>query len=375
MSEYISAAGQLADAGLAASVFESSSPGHGKASHCANCRASLVGAFCHACGQSGSIHRSVPHLFEELLHGMLHFDGKIWRTVPLLFVRPGALTYRYVHGQRVRFVSPIGLFLFSIFLMFFTISTWSSAPKSTLNHLAGLKSDLSEAAQDLKDAEIDLADAKAQQNEKAIIAAERAQAAAKAALEAAQVSVAHAETNGAPDQKKSTADDPDGSWQDQLRAYADSPKFNSNFSFIKSPAMISQLRKSLHSPELLIYKIKGAASEFSFLLIPMSLPLFWFMFLFRRNVHTFDHIIFSLHSLSFMALFVSAWLVAESAHVPASYLIWALLVPPVHVFVHLKGAYHLGFWGAVWRTWFLLFSALIVFSSFVTMVVRIGILD
>jgi hypothetical protein len=375
MSEYLSAAGQLADAGLAASVFESSAPGHGKASHCANCRAPLVGAFCHACGQSGAIHRSVPHLFEELLHGMLHFDGKIWRTVPLLFFRPGALTYRYVHGQRVRFVSPIGLFLFSIFLMFFTISTWSSAPKSSLDRIAGLKPDLTEAAEDLKDAEADLVDARSHQDEKAIKAAEKAQAAAKAAIEAAQARISHAESKADTETKKDAADDSDSSWQKDLRAYVDSPKLNSDFSFVKSPEMLSHLRKSLRSPELLIYKIKGAASEFSFLLIPMSLPLFWFMFLFRRNVHTFDHIIFSLHSLSFMALFVSSWLAAESAHVPAQYLAWALLVPPIHVFVHLKGAYHLGFWGAVWRTWFLLIMALMVFVSFVLMVVLIGLLD
>jgi hypothetical protein len=375
MSEYISAAGQLVDAGLAASVFESSSPGHGKASHCANCRASLAGAFCHACGQSGSIHRSVPHLFEELLHGMLHFDGKIWRTVPLLFFRPGALTYRYVHGQRVRFVSPIGLFLFSVFLMFFTISSWTSAPKSSLDRIAGLKPDLTEAIQDLKDAEIDLAEAKTQQDQKAIKEAEKAQAAAKAALEAMQASISHAASEPATGHKKENAEDVEPSWQSQLRDYVDSPKFNSNFSFVKSPEMLNHLRKNLRSPELLIYKIKGAASEFSFLLIPMSLPLFWFMFLFRRNVHTFDHIIFSLHSLSFMALYVSFWLAAEAFHVPVMYLLWALLVPPIHVFVHLKGAYHLGFWGAVWRTWFLLFSALFVFASFVTMVVLIGVLD
>jgi protein required for attachment to host cells len=375
MSEYISAAGELMDAGLAASVFESPAPGHGKATHCANCRAPLVGAFCHACGQSGSIHRSVPHLFEELLHGILHFDGKIWRTVPLLFLRPGSLTYRYVHGQRVRFVSPVGLFLFSIFLMFFTISTWSSAPKSSLNRLADLNSDLSEAVQDLKDAETDLADARTQQDQESIAAAEKAQEKAKAALEAAQARISHAKSEAAPEKKKDEADEIEPTWQNQLREYVDSPKFNSNFSFIKSPEMISHLRKSLRSPELLIYKIKGAASEFSFLLVPMSLPLFWVMFLFRRNVRTFDHVIFSLHSLSFMALFVSFWLAAESAHVPGVYLGWALLVPPFHVFVHLKGAYHLGFWGAVWRTWFLLIMALMVFISFVLMVVLIGLLD
>ncbi len=49
---------------------------------------------------------------------MLHFDGKIWRTLPLLAWHPGELTRRYIEGERARFVSPMALFLFSVFLMF-----------------------------------------------------------------------------------------------------------------------------------------------------------------------------------------------------------------------------------------------------------------
>ena len=54
----------------------------------------------------------------DLLHGVLHFEGKIWRTLPMLAWRPGELTRRYIDGERARFVSPIALFLFCVFLMF-----------------------------------------------------------------------------------------------------------------------------------------------------------------------------------------------------------------------------------------------------------------
>ena len=60
--------------------------------------------------------------FHDLLHGVFHFEGKIWRTLPLLAWRPGELTRRYIDGQRARFVSPIALFLFSVFLMFAVLS-------------------------------------------------------------------------------------------------------------------------------------------------------------------------------------------------------------------------------------------------------------
>ena len=53
---------------------------------------------------------------------MLHFDAKGIRTAPLLVFRPGLLTRRYIDGQRTRYVSPMALFLFCIFLMYFVFS-------------------------------------------------------------------------------------------------------------------------------------------------------------------------------------------------------------------------------------------------------------
>src|SRR5262249_32663787 len=94
---------------------------------CANCNTPLAGAYCHACGQPAHVHRSVLHIVEEMVHGVLHFDTKSWRTLPLLFVRPGLLTRRYIEGQRARYVSPLALFLFSVLLMYFAYSLLGSS--------------------------------------------------------------------------------------------------------------------------------------------------------------------------------------------------------------------------------------------------------
>ena len=79
---------------------------------CANCGTTLNGAYCHACGQSSHIHRSLLHMVEEVLHGIFHFDTKAWRTIPALIFRPGHLTKDYIEGKRTSFVSPLALFLF-----------------------------------------------------------------------------------------------------------------------------------------------------------------------------------------------------------------------------------------------------------------------
>ena len=89
---------------------------------CLNCGTPLDGTYCHACGQRAHVHRSLWHLVEELLHGVTHFDAKGWRTLPLLVARPGLLTRRYIDGQRTRYVSPLALFLFSMFLFFLVMS-------------------------------------------------------------------------------------------------------------------------------------------------------------------------------------------------------------------------------------------------------------
>ena len=47
--------------------------------------------------------------FHDFLHGVFNFEGKIWRTLPMLAWRPGEMTRRYIAGERARFVSPIAL--------------------------------------------------------------------------------------------------------------------------------------------------------------------------------------------------------------------------------------------------------------------------
>lgn len=87
-------------------------------SACLNCGTELIGRHCHRCGQPAHVHRTVGAWWHDVAHSVLHFEGKIWRTLPLLAWRPGELTRRFVEGERARFVSPMALFLFTVFLMF-----------------------------------------------------------------------------------------------------------------------------------------------------------------------------------------------------------------------------------------------------------------
>jgi hypothetical protein len=364
------AAGQLVDAALIGASFERG--GHGKQQHdehCRNCGAPLAGRFCHVCGQLGHIHRSVMHLCEEFFHGLLHLDGKIWRTLPLLVFQPGKLTKRFIEGQRVRFISPIGLFLFTVFLMFFAVATIDAggAPPGVNVNVA--PADREKAKEELEKAKEAMSHATG--NAEAL-------GALQDALDKAQKAVDAAPSDKAADAKDDEDDDsfttPLGfDWRAISKKLA-KKKISVGFG---GPDAVERVRASLNDPDLLVYKLRSAASEFSFMLVPASVPFLWLMFFWKRRVYLYDHVIFSLHSLSFMALFVTLLIVGFEFHVGRTIEAqwsWLFFVPPIHMFFHLKGTYGIGIFGALWRTFTLSIIAMIVLCLYVGAILMLGLL-
>lgn len=116
--ELAGAADIITGAALARAVEPVAGEGYEQSDTCLNCGTTLIGQHCHACGQKAGVHRTLSAFGHDILHSVLHFDGKIWRTLPMLFWNPGDLTRRYIHGERAKFVSPLALFLFTVFLTF-----------------------------------------------------------------------------------------------------------------------------------------------------------------------------------------------------------------------------------------------------------------
>ncbi len=106
--------------------------GHFAESACLNCGTPLAGHYCGECGQAAHLHRTFGAFLHDVAHGVLHLDGKTWRTLPLLALHPGKLTRRYIEGERASFVSPMALFLFSVFLMFAAFQIMGIGPSADL---------------------------------------------------------------------------------------------------------------------------------------------------------------------------------------------------------------------------------------------------
>jgi hypothetical protein len=89
------------------------------------------------------------------------------------------------------------------------------------------------------------------------------------------------------------------------------------------------------------------------------------MFFWRRDVGMYDHAIFAIHSLSFMTLLAVGLLCLYFVGISQAWLWCAwLIVPPIHIYKHLKGAYRLGRFGAAWRAFTLLVMTTITCSLF-----------
>ena len=84
---------------------------------CASCDATLAGPYCSRCGERTlepealTLRHFVVH---TVAHELLHLDGALWRTLRLLFVRPGQLSLEYAAGRRRAYLNPFRLLLIAI---------------------------------------------------------------------------------------------------------------------------------------------------------------------------------------------------------------------------------------------------------------------
>ena len=79
---------------------------------CLNCDSPMAQQYCPVCGQAATDpDPTLRELLHELAAEFLLWDGKLLATFRLLVAKPGALTREYLSGHRVRYISPLRLYL------------------------------------------------------------------------------------------------------------------------------------------------------------------------------------------------------------------------------------------------------------------------
>jgi hypothetical protein len=314
--------------------------GHTHERNCLNCGCALAGDYCHCCGQKAHVHRTLRAFGHDLMHGALHFEGKIWKTLPLLVWKPGELTRRYIDGERAKFVSPVALFLFIVFLMFAIMGlTGALDAAGGPPTRQALTEEMDEARRTITRLEAERAEAIREKRSTERIderlTDSRAELTALGALRDGKVDSNVIQTN-----------DDSPAW---LRGFVD---------------------KTSKNPELVFYKVKTNAYKFSWALIPLSVPFVWLLFPFSRRFRAYDHTVFVTYSLCFMMLLLIAGSTLG--------LVWPTIasmlffVPPIHMYRQLKGTYALSRWGALWRTTLLVGFAFAAIGLFAALIVGVG---
>ena len=367
-----------------------SDDGHTHESNCLNCSCALSGAYCHCCGQRAHVHRTIGGFFHDLAHGAFHFEGKIWHTLPLLVWKPGELTRRYANGQRARFVSPIALFLFSVFLMFAVFSLVGGP-------VGGDGSDIADRtpAEERARAEAEFNRERAEsQAEMRTLQVQRAQLIAarqttddvdrEIRLKQSEIALedrlfrqtmdliaADEKRDAQLEARDSKGDKAEPESESEAVVIAGADDLNAWFN--------AGYKKAKENPQLMIYKLQTAAYKFSWLLIPISVPFVWLLFLHRRRYRleytVYDHIVFVTYSIAFMTLGVILLSLLRPLGLPEAVAgVAMVLVPPVHMYRQLKGAYQLSRISALWRTVVLVIFTAVAVTIFGIVLLLLGVL-
>ncbi|HEY0052214.1 MAG TPA: DUF3667 domain-containing protein, partial [Caulobacteraceae bacterium] len=220
---------------------------HADAAHvCANCETALVGRYCHACGQHAHLHHRLRDLLHELVEGIAHFDGRLWRTLPVLALNPGRLSREWREGKRQRYVSPLHLFLFATFLLFVI-------PSFTGRHLVNVPN--------------------AQQIEMNVM----------------RNGVSERQTVGAG------------------VAGGHSPADHARLTGAErwGHMMGHKLRHVAENNQYYSYKIEGLAYKLSFLIVPISMLILGLLLVFKRGFTFYDHGVVALYGIGFGTLLLA----------------------------------------------------------------------
>ncbi|KEO88605.1 hypothetical protein EH31_16755 [Erythrobacter longus] len=356
MSDIAEGIGTVIEGGVAGRAVEPERSGDGAAKTygpdtCLNCGAHAPDKFCPNCGQKTQVHRSLAAIGHDLMHGVLHLDGKLWRTLPVLVFKPGKLTRRYIDGERAKFVSPMAMFLFSIFAMFavFQMVGLTTPTEVNVPDPAQIVREQGEAeAARLRE---EIAALPADSQERANLAAELATIEGYLEREAngeltTQEIVQDMQAEAAEDGSETSAD-----LLDNINEALFSEDSNAEMNLTGFEAIDKGLLKKWRdNPGLMLYKLQANGYKFSWLLIPISLPFVWLVFAWKRRFKAYDHAIFVTYSLSFMSLLFIALSVLGTLGIGAQFVVMALfIIPPIHIYKQLRWTYDLSRFSALWR--------------------------
>jgi hypothetical protein len=309
---------------------------------CANCQTPLQGPYCYACGQSADDHhRNLLHLAWEGIEGLTHIDGRLGQTLPALFFKPGKLARDHFEGRRARHVPPFRLFLVTLLVFMFVLEgLFHGGVKQAETH----------------GQTVTLKDAHGGTTNVVVMSPEQARK--------LKLSV------GKGDPTKPVTVTVDGkpvSLDDQKAVDAafnvdtgDKAKDAGRNAAVKG-WLKPKLERAMANKEYYTMVLFTWAHRMAFLLLPILAGFLALVYIGKKGLFFYDHLIVAMQFLSFVFLISAlAWILPEPIRG------WAVLIAsiwtPINLFQTLRGAYNSSIAGAVVKTAFLWTASVTVFT-------------
>ena len=134
--------------------------------------------------------------------------------------------------------------------------------------------------------------------------------------------------------------------------------------------LTEKAQHALTEPEGLLNAMEHWSHDFAILMLPIAALLLSLLFVFQRGVYVFDHLVFSMHSLAFQGLLLTAVFAGTMALSGAA---WLLVLAPVHLFVHMRGTYRTSVVGTLARMALLFVGSATAFTFLMLGLVFIGV--
>ncbi len=341
---------------------------------CANCQTELQGLYCYVCGQTADPHhRSILHLTWEAIEGLLHLDGRLWRTLPDLFFRPGRLNRDLLERRIARHVPPLRLFLVALLLFMFAAEAKlehlreaglerahaAAAPASPAKVKAAadaIRADaLKEYAESAKDAQDDYADAL----KDAKTPAEKTLAEAQYKRDLGIAANVRDVTVGTADQAAAHPSGdlglfsvtPEKAREQALeseRKLAQEPPATSAAGKINA-VVHHAVNKVMSNLDLFYVNLFTWGHRLAILLLPIMGLSLGLVYVYNRKYFIYDHLLVAANLMSFSFLTNAVMLAVPD--VAGGYLAMALMVwTPINIFMTLRGAYQSSIIGALIKT-------------------------
>ena len=282
-------------------------------SHCGNCGAELLGPHCHACGQpTKGLVRHFSSIVGDFFDSVFDLDSRLLRTLWPLFGRPGFLSREYFAGHRVRFVSPVRLFVFLIILAFFLAQLsfdWSGAQIMSDGGMYREATSVEEVERLRDEALREIEEAREANSDVPGVSGGLAGAEAGIRAGAAQRIRELQDADGKPAEGGSVKDKPPTirfgktAWNKETNPIAISwlPDAANAFLNDRAERMQENVGRIQADPNLLRDGIFGLLPQVLFVMLPLFAVLLKVAYVFKRRLYM-EHLIVALHSHAFLAM-------------------------------------------------------------------------